>query len=260
MARLCFVEAIIGGVQKSGTTSLFSYMSEHSQLAGPIRKEAHFFDDETLNWANPDYSLYHRFFAQSETVRFSFESTPVYLFWPPALARIRDYNPAMRLIFLFRDPIERAWSHWCMEYARSAEELPFAAAIRHGRWRLRGIGPLQSQSRVYSYVERGFYGQQVRRALSFFPRDQLLFLRSVDLLGNLDATMLQITEFLGIDAFPPLRPRIERPRPKFDYPSTLTAADVAYLAEIFLPEVTDFAALTGLRVDDWLTVRAGHGG
>ena len=31
---------------------------------------------------------------------------------------------------LLRDPVERAWSHWRMEYARGWETQPFAFAIR----------------------------------------------------------------------------------------------------------------------------------
>ena len=47
--------------------------------------------------------------------------------------RIQSYNPGIKLIFLFRDPIERAWSNWKMEIVRGRETLPFTAAIGEER-------------------------------------------------------------------------------------------------------------------------------
>jgi hypothetical protein len=245
---------LICGVQKGGTTSLYYYLKEHPQLLAPVRKELHFFDDEDrVDWTAPDYSLYHAHFPVCAIDRMAFEATPIYVSWPRALNRIQAYNPGMRLIILFRDPIERAWSHWCMEYSRGAEVLPFAVAIRQGRWRLRGIAPSADAWRVYNYVERGFYARQVRRVLNLFPRHQVLFLRSRDLRDNHQATLGQIAEFLRIEPFPSLVARFDQRQPSFDYPSDLTREDVGYLSSIFLPDLTEFSALTGLRVDDWLT-------
>jgi hypothetical protein len=93
-----------------------------------------------------------------------------------SLERIAAYNPRMRLILIFRDPIERAWSHWKMEYARGAETESFAWSIRDGRSRVDAGSVRAGLHRVYSYVERGFYGAQVERLLALFPREQVLFL------------------------------------------------------------------------------------
>ena len=35
---------LIIGVQKAGTTSLFTYLTEHPQVRSPATKEVHFFD------------------------------------------------------------------------------------------------------------------------------------------------------------------------------------------------------------------------
>ncbi len=166
------------GVQKGGTTSLYAHFCEHPALSPPIQKELHFFDDETNAWAVPDYRALDAFFPPDDGDRLRFDITPIYSFWPPSMQRIRDYNPAAKLIFLFRDPFDRAWSQWCMEYARGDETLPFAEAIRGGRSRLDGLAPLARERRVYPYIERGRYSEQIRRALTHFPREQLLFLRS----------------------------------------------------------------------------------
>ena len=98
------VSFLIAGVQKAGTTALFDYLSEVPGLELPAVKEAHFFDDEErIDWAAPDYAPYHALFGAPD--RCWGEATPIYLYWPNALERIRAYNPAMKLILLFRDPV-----------------------------------------------------------------------------------------------------------------------------------------------------------
>jgi hypothetical protein len=97
------VEIVIGGVQKAGTTSLFRYLQAHPALLAPLRaKELHFFDDEALDWSEPNYELLHGAFGDAGANRKAYEATPIYLFWPPSLQRIHSYNPKMKLIFLFR--------------------------------------------------------------------------------------------------------------------------------------------------------------
>ncbi len=239
------------GSQKGGTTSLHAYLREHPALLTPSRKEIHFFDDESQDWTAPDYAALDAFFPDNDGSRIRFDVTPIYGFWPPSLGRIHAYNPASRLIFLFRDPFERAWSQWCMEFARGDETLPFAEAIRAGRRRLDGLPRLAPQWRVYSYVERGRYAEQVRRALRYFPPENLLFLRSEDLLSHHRATLARIASFLGIDPFPDIGEKRERPRPTIAFPSIPTEADRRVVADELRDDLRDFAALTGLDIAAW---------
>ena len=170
------VSIFVCGVQKGGTTSLHAHFSEHPELLAPRRKEIHFFDAEHFDWAKPDYTWLDWIFPRDDGRRLRFDITPIYGFWPPSIARIRDYNPNARLIYLFRDPLQRAWSQWCMRFARREEHLSFAEAIREGRHRMDGLAAFALERRGHSYVERGFYGEQVRRLLAHFPRENILFL------------------------------------------------------------------------------------
>jgi len=236
---------LIAGVQKAGTTALFDYLTEVPALELPSVKEAHFFDDEeNVDWAAPDYARYHGLFSDPD--RLWGEATPIYLYWPNALERIRAYNPAMKLILLFRDPVERAWSHWKMEYARGKETEPFAWCIRDGRARMAEGTPYPGFHRVFSYVERGFYGRQLARLLTLFPRDQLLLLSSDALSRDPTGTIESVYAFLGLRA--PSReiaPRISRPAANIDYPATLSDSDVIFLQRQFGDEMERFALLGG---------------
>jgi len=249
------VAVFVAGVQKGGTTSLFHYLSEHPDLHAPTVKEIHFFDDEETDWSAPDYGKIDACFRGRTQGRLRFEATPIYAFWPRALERIADYNPAARLILLFRDPFERAVSHWAMEHARGFETLSFSEAIRTGRDRLRGVPDTAPAWRLFSYLERGLYGEQIARARAIFPPSRLLFLRSADLRDRPALVLDEISRFLDIGPFPDTAPRIEhrrRPTPGMPPP---TDEDLALVADFVRDDLVAFQAASGLDLSDWPTFR-----
>jgi len=239
------VAFIIAGVQKGGTTALFDHLGDAPELSLSREKEVHFFDDEARDWARPDYADYHAAFAAFDG-RPRGEATPIYLYWPNSLERIAAYNPAMRLIVVLRDPVERAWSHWRMEYARGAEARPFAWCIRQGRQRLFDAEPWGFH-RDLSYVERGFYGEQMTRLLGLFPREQVLVLRAEDLRGDPASALARVREFLGVAPAPAPAPREANVGRDMDYGAELAAADVDHLRGVYARDQRRLADLIGLR-------------
>jgi hypothetical protein len=239
------VAFIIAGVQKGGTTALFDYLGDAPDLSLSRVKEVHFFDDETQDWARPDYGAYHANFAAFDG-RPRGEATPIYLYWPQSLERMAAYNPAMKLIVMLRDPVERAWSHWKMEYARGVETKPFAWCVREGRQRLFDAEPWGFH-RETSYVERGFYGEQMARLYGLFPHDQVLVLRSEDLRQQPGATLSEVRSFLGLgEAAAPTAREVHVGR-EMDYGSELGGAEVDYLRRVYARDMARLADLTGVR-------------
>ena len=242
---------LVAGVQKGGTSALFEYLREMPGLQLPDVKEAHFFDDEaSVDWSRADYAPYHRLFRDDG--RLWGEATPIYSYWPNCLERIAAYNPAMKLILLFRDPVERAWSHWKMEYAKGKETQPFAWCIREGRARLDPGDPAApGHHRVFSYVERGFYGRQVAHLLTLFPREQCLFLRSEDLRDTPAAALQQICSFL--DQTPPgeIIPRFVHLARDRDYGAQFTHRDARLLGQLYASDIGQFSDLTGIDPTAW---------
>ncbi len=241
-ARVSF---IIAGVQKGGTTALFDYLSDEAGLALSAEKELHFFDDETVDWSRLDNGAYHARFPAFDG-RLRGEATPIYLYWPQSLERIHRYNPAMRLIIMLRDPVERAWSHWKMEFARGAETRPFAWCIRQGRQRLFEAEPWGFH-REFSYVERGFYGEQIERLFALFPHDQVLILRADSLRRRQGEVIARIREFLGLPPGADPSPRETHVGRDMDYGSTLTPEDIAHLRGVYARDAERLADLTGFR-------------
>jgi hypothetical protein len=152
----------------------------------------------------------------------------------------------MKLIDVLRDPVQRAWSHWRMEYARGVETHPFAWCVRQGRQRLFDADPW-GHHREFSYVERGFYGEQLERLYGLFPRSQVLVLTSGGLRTDPASALAEVRRFLGLPPAPAPAAREVHVGREMDYPSELTPADVEHLRRVYAPDAERLAALSGIR-------------
>src|SRR5260370_1636308 len=195
--RLNFV---IGGVQKGGTSTLDAIFRHHPRIAMARIKETHFFDDESHNWASPDYAKLHAYLETHDT-RLRGEATPITLYWRPAIRRIHDYNPEIKILLLLRNPIARAFSHWQHEYARGREFLPFGAAIRSGRARVAVSSQIEGVNRRFSYVERGVYAEHLLYLAKYLPWNNMHCAIAEDFFQDRSPALRRIAAFLQIDEF-----------------------------------------------------------
>lgn len=247
------VDFFIIGVQKGGTTALASYLGEHPEIGMSRVKEVHHFDDEAhVDWAAPDHARLHAQFDWEDASLVRGEATPVTIYWPPALARLKAYNPDARLILALRHPSLRAWSHWRMETGRKAETLAFEAAISDDGRRRVAEAP-DGVHRVYSYVERGFYAPQIERLLALFPQGQLHVIRTDQLWLNTGDTLGVIERFLGVRSVlaQVARPRYIVPLAPAVAPG-MTQAVRARLDTLYADDIWQTSRLTGLDLSDWL--------
>src|SRR5437016_13541773 len=149
--RIQRLNFIVPGAQKSGTTALHYFLRKHPQIALPDRQETHFFDDEEIFSQQPvDYELLHRHFRVRAfrgvgSKPEAGEVTPSYLYWKPAMERIRNYNRQIKLVILLRNPIDRAFAHWNMQRFKDREPLGFLDALKEEPRRI--APPLTIESR-----------------------------------------------------------------------------------------------------------------
>jgi hypothetical protein len=241
------VRFLICGAQKAGTTALADQLRRHPELCVPEQKELHFFDDESVDWSSPDYEDYHRNFKDSLPGQQWGEATPIYMYWTMAPARIWRYNSEMRLIVILRNPITRAYSHWMMERNRGAETLNFDQAIATEAVRCRTARP--QQHRVFSYQDRGFYSEQLRRLWHLFGENAVLILRQEDLRQFPQSCMNEICDHLAISRIPAdeqLESHVGQ------YETAMSADSHAALREVFWHEVSQLESLLGWDCSDWL--------
>jgi len=198
---------IIIGAQRSGTTTLFDYLSRHPDANPSKSKEIHFFD---LNYRYGKNWYRYNFPNPGDNNRlFTFESSPYYIFHPAVPERIKIMLPTCKFIVMLRNPVNRAYSHYWHERKHGRENLSFIDAIVAENDRLKGEEELllendkyvSEKHRRFSYFSRGCYAKQIERWYSYFSRDDFLFIESEEFFNNSFSVMHQINEFLGIDDY-----------------------------------------------------------
>ena len=115
--RLPKVNFMIVGVQKSGTTALSEFCSEHPEICMAKPKEPHLFDAEEFDEAGLDDN-YSKFFDHFKGEAILGEATPIYMFLPEIAKRLHTYNPDLKLLVILRDPVDRAISQYSMSQSR----------------------------------------------------------------------------------------------------------------------------------------------
>ena len=242
------VQFVIGGAQKSGTTALEVHLRTHPEIGMASCKEVHFFDhDQYFTGGTPDYDHYHSFFESGEARRVVGEATPAYMYWQDAPRRIWEYNPSMKWITILRNPIERAYSGWNMERNRQREELPFWDALQCERERCRAALP--SQHKTFSYVDRGFYTEQLRRIWRYFPEQQVLVLRHEQFRSDPAETLARVCDFLGVNRLEQVERRSDNTA---SYESAMGGRERDYLRRVFEGEIRSLEQMLGWDCSDWL--------
>lgn len=242
---------VIGGAQKSGTSTLYHIFRRHPQIQMASIKETHFFDDESRDWECPDYTSLHAYFAEDDG-RLRGEATPITLYWRPAIRRLHDYNPDMKFVVLLRNPIVRAFSNWRFEYAAGRETLTFKDAIRVARDRVRQRAEIEDLHRYVSYVDRGLYGQQLSYFLNYFPRRNIHCEIFEEFFHDRWSGMQRISAFLEIAPFAANMPEIHvNAAPDNSYPSILDEDDIAYLSALFRDDIVMVESFLGRSIPSW---------
>lgn len=191
------IDFLVVGTQKGGTSALDKYLRQHPEIGMAKRKELHFFDNEKIFAKSKiDYSKYENKFDFESNKKVYGEVTPNYIYWQPSCRRIWEYKQNIKLIFILRNPITRAFSHWNMQFDRNVDKEDFSFAIKNEERRLKEALPLQH--RKFSYIDRGYYSKQIRRYKRFFNKEQMLFIKYEEFKENQEHKLLEIFEFLGV--------------------------------------------------------------
>lgn len=245
-SRVEKLDFVVAGAQKSGTTALNYYLKRHPRIALPAKKEIHFFDNDVL-FANRavSYEPLHKMFSPARAGSIAGENTPIYLYWKPALPRIRDYNPSMKLIVILRNPIERAFSQWNMQRKRGAESLDFLEAVQAEPRRILESAP--KQLRKFSYVDRGCYGEQLERAFRIFPREQFCIIKYEEFRKRQRETINAILSFLGL--VPGRFRRIEAH--SIPYERAIRPEERAAVFEILRDDIARLESILRWNCSDW---------
>lgn len=191
---------VLPGAPKCGTSSLYDALVRHPQARRAASKEpTNFIHYPTSSLR----SRMHYPFAFGDFV--TGEASVEYFIHPDAPRSIRDVVPQAKLIFLFRDPVERAYSDYRMFCRSGHEKESFATVVeREMRWHADpSLAPLIASAARNSYspvryLLNGLYAQVLENWLSVFPREQCLFLISDDFFCDERCALQRVYTFLGL--------------------------------------------------------------
>ncbi len=240
------LDFIVAGAQKSGTTALHYFLAKHPNITMGDQQEIHFFDDDATFAATVDYERLHKHYPLVAPSTIAGDCTPSYLYFKPAVERIWNYNPKIKLLVLLRNPVERAFAHWNMQRFKSREPLDFFDAIREEKTRIAGAPPIEA--RRFAYVDRGFYAEQLERVFQFFPRKQVKVVKSEEFKDKQRETLASIFSFLGLE---PLRSVRTRDRNVVPYERVMNWEERIFLYNLFADDIAKLEQILGWDCSDW---------
>jgi hypothetical protein len=193
----------IVGAPKCGTTALYEYLRHHPNIFMSEVKEPHFFAKDLGGYPRiktlEDYTgLFTRSTEQHSRVG---EASVYYLRSSVALANIRDFNPAAKIIAMFRNPVDMVHSlHSQLLYWSEEVEPDFEVAWKLQERRSRGLDlpPGSRGGFLLQYHEVGRFGTQTERVLSAFPEKQVKLILYDDFTASPAAIYSDVVEFLEI--------------------------------------------------------------
>src|SRR3954451_5516082 len=176
---------VVIGAAKCGTTSLHEYLTLHPDIAMSAQKELNFFTRE--DWrAKVDW-----YAAQFADAQVRGESSPGYTlapYLPSAAERMYELIPDARLIYLVRDPLDRAVANYTELVMHRLETRPIDEALT------------DFGDPANPHLCGSRFGSQVERFLGHFDRSSLLVLDQADLLTERRQTLRKVFAFVGADA------------------------------------------------------------
>jgi hypothetical protein len=202
---------LIIGAQRCGTSSLYSYLGRHPDVIPSLRKETLYFSvayPRGENWYRAHFPLAARRSLRKAAGRrlVTFEATPDYLLDHRAAQRAARLLPDARIIALFRNPADRAFSQYLHNVRLGTEPLSFEEALDREDERIEGeLERLAADAeypalrlRRYGYFARGRYAEQLVRWMEHYPPDRLMVISSEDFFARIPHVFQEILNFLDL--------------------------------------------------------------
>ena len=176
------------GSPKSGTTTLFKILCQHSQIHTPKFKEPFFFNNS--NYQNGIDWYANTYYDDIKNEKWVLDFTPSYLYSDEALFRINEYSKGkdLKFIVMLRNPVERAYSHYLHTLRDGLEDLDFNDAIQAESERLLNYENNLLSQLKYSYIYQSLYHKHLSKYFESFGRNNFFVI-------NYDSQLLDKSEF-----------------------------------------------------------------
>jgi hypothetical protein len=204
----------IVGACKAGTSFLHNYLGNQDEVCPSKPKEPYFFELEKDKRDEVKYM--NKYFSHRKNESFLLDGRHRNMFfkWIPEL--IYNYNKESKIIFILRDPVDRAFSHWWMWYSRGVIKSNFSRVIRDEKSRLKNMKLSKLTPEDYSsyintkvpdsriahadfktILESGLYYEQIQEFKKYFKEENILIL-DFEILKNDSHLNVKLESFLKI--------------------------------------------------------------
>jgi len=203
------------GAMKCGTSTLHSYLAELSDVCMSDPKEPFFFEAEYEKGLD---FFRTKYFAHWNGEPVTGEARHRNLYLPYVPERLQRLNPDAKLIVVLRNPVERAFSHWYFYRWHQVEELALWPALQADLQRIEAGRRYETHEEIdehvrcfhdsgdagdgpyRTYLDTGYYLEQIERYLTRFPREALRVVLFEDLIRKPAEIVNDLVEFLDIDS------------------------------------------------------------
>jgi hypothetical protein len=191
------IDFVICGFARSGTTHLATWMNRHKEieLFDPNLPELKFFSRTNIfnrgrNWYINNFKCKGKIIGEksaeySESIDFPYRAFKLF--------------PRLKLIYIIRNPVERAISnyYWSIKngFERRSLNAALADELKEGI-EINGMVRI-NQTRPYCYLGRSIYSRSLSLVYNFFPSEQIILIDFDNYIKSKSETLQNIGEFLG---------------------------------------------------------------
>jgi hypothetical protein len=184
---------IVAGAQKSGSTFLQLCLAEHPEIF-LVPGEVPFFEDP--DYLNGNISDFENLFLNVQSQKIIGIKRPSYFSRPEVPERIYKHYPKIKLIVIFRNPIERAVSAYFHKVRNGF--LP-AIDVEQGMLKILNGEYDKTFKTARDVVDFGFYYKHLSNFLKYFTLDQIHITFFDDLTKKPVNSLRKIYRFLNVD-------------------------------------------------------------
>lgn len=189
------------GFQKCGSSAFYKMLCEHPQIKGTTPKETFYLTDKEYenydydkNIANPnsDWSL---FIKESKPTQYVLEASVCNFYQTTALEYIKA-QPAARVIFIMRDPVERFISNY-KYYSGNIPKLKGELSLPEYYEQVKA-GAYQQDSLKYA-IEHGRYANHIEKWKSELGEDRVQLVSFKKMIKEPNVVLREICDFLELE-------------------------------------------------------------
>lgn len=194
---------IIGGAPRSGTTYLCHLLAKHPSVfvAKPYIPEPKVlvapFSGEDIR--TQIEGRYRQLFQEAPTGTKLVEKTSYYLESREAASLIREHMPNVKMIFILREPVARAYSNYQRTVRNGLEKMDFLAACRQEKDRTDPFAADKPYVKPFNYLERGKYDEFFAHYLSFMKKENIAVFLQDQIQGDLERMVHRLFAFMNIE-------------------------------------------------------------